>query len=404
MGKEQTMRSSSRVVAILVSTLAVSTAVLAIAAEMRQEEPAGLTVHEWGTFTSIAGDDGMAVTWEALGGPSDLPCFVHRFEYGAKANLSGTVRMETPVIYLYGPEASTVSVRVSFPDGFITEWYPKANRVAAYLGSGIPPKGPDVRRPRGNEPDSIRWPEVKLGPVSNPPDFPLEQPPSHYYAARSTDAAPLLAGDESEKFLFYRGVGQFQPPLAVRAGTGDWMIARSLGPEQIPAAILFANNDGRISWRVQGTIGAEVILEAPQAAAGIDALRGEMQRILVSQGLFPKEAKAMVATWGDSWFEEGTRLFYFLPTRAVDPILPLEIRPAPARVVRVFVGRMEIFTPGRKRAIRDAIAHGDSSPFAKYGRFLDPVFANLGPGPWTAQISRMRQEYLKRETACKSGW
>jgi hypothetical protein len=257
------MRSSSRVVAILVSALAIFTAILAIAAELRPVNPAGLTVHEWGTFTSIAGDDGMAVHWQALAGPADLPCFVHRFEYGAKANLSGTVRMETPVIYLYGPEAGTASVHVSFPNGFITEWYPKANRVATYLGSGIWPKGPDVRQPRENEPDSIDWPAVKLGPVASPPDFPLEQPPSHYYAARSTDAAPLLAGDENEKFLFYRGVGQFQPPIAARADAANRIVARSLVKEQIPAAILFENNDGRISWRVQGPIGAEAHSRCP---------------------------------------------------------------------------------------------------------------------------------------------
>src|SRR2546422_836416 len=35
-----------------------------------------LIVHEWGTFTSVAGQDGQAVNWEALGGPQDLPCFV----------------------------------------------------------------------------------------------------------------------------------------------------------------------------------------------------------------------------------------------------------------------------------------------------------------------------------------
>jgi hypothetical protein len=169
--------------------------------------------------------------------------------------------------------------------------------------------------------------------------------------------------------------------------------------EQIPAAILFENNDGRISWRLQGAVGSEVALDAPQTAAGIGLLRAEMERILVSQGLFPKEAKATVKTWGDSWFEEGTRLFDFLPTSAVDPMLPLEVRPAPARVVRVFAGCREIFTPAKKRAIRDAVAHGDSIPFAKYGRFL----SRMGAGPWNAHISRMREEYLKRETACKGG-
>ena len=95
-----------------IPALAACGAVLLIAAESHVATAPVLTAHEWGTFTSIAGNDGMAVNWEPLDGPTDLPCFVHRFEFGAKALFSGTVRMETPVIYLYGPEGSTASVRV----------------------------------------------------------------------------------------------------------------------------------------------------------------------------------------------------------------------------------------------------------------------------------------------------
>jgi hypothetical protein len=390
----------------LVPVLAVSGAALLMGASIGSLHPADLTVHEWGTFTSIAGDNGMAIDWEPLDGPSDLPCFVHRFEVGAKALLSGTVRMETPVIYLYGPESSTASVRVSFPKGFITEWYPKANRVATYIGSGIPPRGPDVRQPGKDEPDSIEWPAVKLRRDSDSIDFPLEQPPSHYYAGRRTDSAALLVEDEIEKFLFYRGVGRFQPPVAALVGAEDRLVVRNLGRAQIPAAILFQNRDGKISYRVSGPIGSEVTLEIPQAAASTGMLRADMESILISQGLFAKEAKAMVATWGDSWFEEGTRLFYFLPTSVVDSILPLEVHPAPPHIARVFVGRMEIFTPTMKRVIRDAIMRGDSSVFAKYGRFLNPVTAGMAPDAWWGeQVSVMRRKYLGRETACgKSAW
>ena len=35
-----------------------------------------LTVHEWGTFTSIAGRDGLAMKWSTLRGSADLPSFV----------------------------------------------------------------------------------------------------------------------------------------------------------------------------------------------------------------------------------------------------------------------------------------------------------------------------------------
>jgi hypothetical protein len=390
----------------LVPVLAVSGAALLMAASIGSLHPEDLTIHEWGTFTSIAGDNGTAIDWEPLDGPSDLPCFVHRFEFGAKALLSGTVRMETPVIYLYGPESNTASVRVSFPKGFITEWYPKANRVATYIGSGMPPRGPDVRQPGKDEPDSIEWPAVKLQRDSDSIDFPLEQPPSHYYAGRRTDSDALLVGDEIEKFLFYRGIGRFQPPVAALVAAEDRIVVRNLGRAQIPAAILFRNNDGKISYRVSGPISSEVTLEMPHASANTGILRADMETILISQGLFAKEAKAMVATWGDSWFEEGTRLFYFLPASVVDSILPLEIRPAPRHVARVFVGRMEIFTPAMKRAIRDAIARRDSSVFAKYGRFLNAVTSGMAPDAWwSTQVSVMRQKYLGRETACgKSAW
>jgi len=40
---------------------------------------AGLTAHEWGTFTSIAGDKGQAVEWFPLTGSTDLPAFVEHF-------------------------------------------------------------------------------------------------------------------------------------------------------------------------------------------------------------------------------------------------------------------------------------------------------------------------------------
>ena len=366
---------------------------------------AGLTVHEWGTFTSIAGENGVAVKWLPLDGPTDLPCFVYHFEHGAKANLGGTVRMETPVIYFYGPSPITVDVRVSFPHGFITEWYPRANRVATYLGSGIPPKGPGVRQPYANEPDSIAWPEVELAPTIETPPFPHEFASSHYYAASSTDATPLLVGHEREKFLFYRGIGRFQPPIAAWLSSGDQVVVRNLGRDPIPGAILFENRDGKISYRVQGAINTQTTFAAPQFSADSGALKTEMERILVSQGLFPKEANAMVATWADSWFEEGTRLFYFLPTSAVDLVLPIEIRPAPTQIARVFVGRLELFTPATKKAITDAMVHGDWRSLQKYGRFLEPIVASMGSGPWTAKLDSMRAEYLKRETACSnSSW
>ena len=74
-----------------------------------------LIVHEWGTFTSIAGKDGVALEWRPLNGSTDLPGFVHTIQEGAKglrhpalkADLAATVRMETPVLYFYWMRSHT---------------------------------------------------------------------------------------------------------------------------------------------------------------------------------------------------------------------------------------------------------------------------------------------------------
>src|SRR5215831_13698947 len=94
------MRSAVR----LASFLVVSAAAVLIAAEIHSVRPRDLTVHEWGTFTSVAGEDGAAVDWDTLGCTSDLPRFVNDYGYrGFKWRLQGTVRMETPVMYFYSP-------------------------------------------------------------------------------------------------------------------------------------------------------------------------------------------------------------------------------------------------------------------------------------------------------------
>src|SRR6184192_1259142 len=113
------------VVAAVVSTIAAAIC-SAMPAPTRANDPDALTVHEWGTFTSIAGSDGTAVEWHALGGPSDLPCFVERSAFNIKGALAGTVRMETPVLYFYAPRDAMVDVRVRFRGGVITEWFPRA--------------------------------------------------------------------------------------------------------------------------------------------------------------------------------------------------------------------------------------------------------------------------------------
>ena|SRR5215469_9071723 len=95
-----------------------------------------LTAHQWGTFTAIAGKDGRVVEWLPLGLPrfppsTDLPQFVEHINgINFKLGVRGTIRMETPVLYFYSPRDLTVSTKVSFAKGLITEWYRCRSRSA----------------------------------------------------------------------------------------------------------------------------------------------------------------------------------------------------------------------------------------------------------------------------------
>ena len=211
----------------------------------RQAHPvySSLTAHEWGTFTSIAGKVGQAVEWSPLTGSTDLPAFVEHFRNpGFKRGLRGTVRMETPVIYLYDSREETVSVKVAFSKGVITEWYPRANRVepAANIFDGtLYQQHPD---------GSIAWDSVILSPILRE-EFPRENPGNHYYAARMTSSTPLRvktpAGEQQEKFLFYRGVSTFSVPISAKLTTAGKLLVENRSKEEIPPIPFFSSGVSR---------------------------------------------------------------------------------------------------------------------------------------------------------------
>lgn len=328
--------------------------------------PSPLVVHEWGTFTSIAGADGQAMTWLPQGGQADLPCFVERSGFNIKAALAGTVRMETPVIYFYAPKPIDASVTVAFPAGVVTEWYPHADVTSTMQALS-----------NGN--GAIAWPRVHVQPGAAEA-FAVEAGASHYYAARQTGADPVRVAGQAEKFLFYRGVGQFQPPLtAVAGGNGDVAIeSRSGFP--IGDVILFENRRNAMTFSARHVRGADAAIERPDLDDTSGPPLAELKRTLVANGLFEKEAQAMVDTWKDSWFEEGARLLYIVPRADVDRLLPLRITPQPSAVARVFVGRIELITPATLHDVRAAISSHDRAVLAKYGRFLGAIAERAGLG------------------------
>lgn len=345
-----------------------------------------VVAHEWGTFTTVAGEDGQAINWLPLGGPSDLPCFVEHFknvlfkfvgnaeqegpiDYAtARSALVGTVRMETPVLYFYSPEDATVAVSVRFPRGLMTEWYPKAvvnqpNVVSTVLDN------PNVV-------GGIDWPAVQILP-NRVGEYPQGSGQSHYYAARGTDAAPLSVAGQFEKFLFYRGVASFPSLLSAALNNDGSVRITNLGQRPISNVIFFENRAGVMSYRLGGPLAGSATLAKPTASASLDNLRADLVTMLVKTGLYEKEARAMVETWRDSWFEEGTRVFYIVPPASVDEVLPLTITPSPAAIARAFVGRIEVITPDDLLRVQTALATGDDAALERQGRFLGPIADRL---------------------------
>lgn len=406
---------------------------LSLVSVVSQAAP-NLEVHEWGTFTSIAGADGRAVPWQATS--EDLPSFVYSDHFDCtglrscvrsnrgKGSLRALIRMETPVIYFYTPEPLDVSLKVGFPTGRMTEWYPSTWNSTARL---------------------LDWGTFRVDPTQRP-TLPTEPTPNHYYAAREVDAAPVLVkgqrfevggpgcternlegeinaeaffGDlpgrgsttrlcvtskptqEWERFLFYRGVGDFHPPLEAVVSKNDVTVTPT---ENLGTALLFERRGNALGVaRFDARAGRQSV-SRPALTATPESIRQTVFELLVATGLFEKEARAMVKTWDDSWFVEGLRIFYVVPTARTEALLPLTISPAPKRLVRTIVGRIELLAPEQLLAVQAelerllrapgmarvvmssandaenrerAITTIGSGLHAKFGRFLPAMLSRL---------------------------
>jgi hypothetical protein len=314
----------------------------------------------------------------------------------ARAQLRGTVRMETPVIYFYSPEEATVHVRVDFPKGFMSEWYPSA-AVVQPVPQQIPLDSTLT--------SSILWNYVTIMPGTSP-TLKQEKAPSHYYAARETDAHPLRVNGQFEKFLFYRGVGGFQVPILATETSDGNIAVTNTGNAALPFVVLFENRDGKVGYRIHGELANKVELKPAEPGGDIHRLYRELESALVKAGMFQREAQAMVNTWRDSWFEEGERLFYILPASTVDAILPLSISPAPEKIARAFVGRVELITSETLKRVSRAIEMEDEQMLLRYGRFLGPITDRLleGASPAASEtikryVDGLFSAFVERSTA-----
>jgi hypothetical protein len=370
---------------------------------------ADYVVHEWGTFTSVQGADGVQMIWNPQIAP-DLPKFVYdvmhphpamlKFVVAGKTGTAQRQRMETPVIYFYSDQARTVDVSVRFPEGTVTEWYP--------LESAADPRDPLMRRAMGNDGPVLHWPKVRILPTPSGRESALPQDASgsHYYAARETDSSPLVVltedqKTETEKFLFYRGLASFKAPLTVKLDPADpkRLVLTNTGGEALGALFIYEVRPDGGSWLgIEGLkpgesrsvsldlgAGAHSLTVADRSIATATQLNGlhlnnSVLGALIKEGLYPREAMAMVKTWEDTWFAEpGLRVIYTLPRAWTDRTLPLSILPTPKSVERVMIARAEVITPAMERALLGKVEQYVAATPGERRRIVDETRA-LGLG------------------------
>ena len=408
--------------------------------------------HEWGTFTSIQGADGSLVDWNGVT-TVELPPFVYnstRPGLGRKMNIGGLAsslskisfsalqRMETPVIYFYSKESFRADVTVQFPKGYITEWFPQARDIGpSTYGTNSTSYTPDVAS-NGDQASSImplaeqsaerrvtnsliHWSNFEVIPQKQESSLadklPTSYPANHYFAARETDSALIRVPSmeqygtsaEVEKFLFYRGIGNFHTPLKVSVNAEDEITVTNAS--DTPLKRLFA-------LAVRGEHAMFVPID-PLDPGQIHQFRMNLQgdglsvaevenqlslrvaEALVAEGLYPAEANAMVETWRDAWFEDdGVRILYVLPRAWTDEILPISLEPKPRELVRVMVGRAELITRDMEDRILDCV-----TLFRKQGAQPDVLgqFQALKLGRFALAAMRIVADRLKDQSFYNDG-
>jgi hypothetical protein len=214
------------------------------------------------------------------------------------------------------------------------------------------------------------WSNLKVGTIASGPqtDDPIWLVPRDVAAANITTPE-----GESEKYLFYRGVGNVDPPISVDTNTKQRALSfrarfdEVLQPEQAETIrqlwLVKIKSDGSAAYRtldpIRVTNDRKIVVATVQAgftdadfaAQNLGQLQKEMHAALVAEGLFDDEATAMLKTWEKSYFRSGGwRLFFVVPRCWTDHYLPLTIS-RPANVTRVMIGRIELISPEQRELL-----------------------------------------------------
>lgn len=355
-------------------------------------------LHEWGTFTTVSGSDGVLLTGlqreEEL-----LPHFVHSHfglengqmpdmaEFQRISKLHGTngfstrnskgfdgrpvsnvtVKMETPVIYFHSETGFKARVKVGFEGGSISQWYP-GRSGGETLPEPAPPADPvksptpltawniDFSKPYKG---GIEWDVEVLTPEASRATLTFKPKDSvNWLRARVPEANVVrTASGETENYLFYRGIGNFKPGLHTTVSADETLHLANNSGGDIPYLLVFEQTGGKVRWFAKSEgLKASVTLAVPETSltpaesAFPSPVYDSIRSGLTASGLLESEADAMIQTWWNSYFESGgLRVFWIVPQTVTDRILPLTVTPQPEKIVRTLVGRSEVLRPSLEK-------------------------------------------------------
>lgn len=363
-------------------------------------------VHEWGTFTSVIGSNG-----ERLGGlhheEETLPSFIagrdvlKEISYIPGSGGTGncrpskgmpvcddyvapstyqvrpenvTQKMETPVIYFYSDEKVQSKVNVGFPQGVISQYFPAPISFSPAIGNLRGLSNGRVTFDVEVTTEKLPLPQVESGNVYGP--------------AREVASNDVRSGDQNERFIFYRGLGDFVTALHATSGVGQGLALQNVGAKISQVILLdvtsttgavktlgsmdyqqmtHVNNKDLANFRSQKVPRAE--FEAQAQKVIVDAL--------VASGLYPDESLAMFNTWKTSYLRShGLRVLYVLSRQETDRLLPINITPQPTELVRTLVGRIEILHAEEEQQMLANLRAGKELVI-KEDRFAEPKLRRL---------------------------
>jgi hypothetical protein len=403
---------------------------IALAPMLACAQTGPLVVHEWGTFTSLQDEAG-----QTIGGintdDEPVPSFCHdlgHFLIGRPAEAPPvqskgvplclpdvTMRLETPVVYFHLPKNTPApvkaSVKVAFKGGWLTQFYPAAESGGFSLAARL----------NQNSVGQLAWNNLTIGVDARGP----ETTDKVWTAPRTVEAASVAGTNgESEKFLFYRGVGHLLCPLQVRR-TADGKTLQGMAqlggdlancsPMQVRHLWLasFAS-DGQCAFRAlpavtlqperggqkPSTLFSTAADFTPKeySPANLPALRREMVLALKEEGLFQDEAEALLNTWQASYFKSGgLRLFFTVPRAWTDNYLPLEVSSS-CEISRAMIGRLELITPAQRALLKQlAQAPAPTKPWATYRSTADSYVLDGSMPEAYRNLGRFRQALVLAE-------